>query len=61
LWELSTGQLLGELENAHYMDIADIDIAVSNDLILTAGKDCKVKLWLIHDLFFPNISATSTQ
>jgi WD40 repeat protein len=52
LWEMQTGQLLGEVENAHYMDVADIDITSGCDMVLTGGKDFKVKLWVLTDLYF---------
>ena len=38
---------MAEVESAHYMDIMDLDISRDNsDMIVTAGKDCKVKVWL---------------
>jgi pre-rRNA-processing protein IPI3 len=49
IWELSTGLLLGEIESAHYMDVNDLDIAVTNDLVITGGKDFKVKVWIISE------------
>ena len=51
IWQIINGQLIGELENAHYMDITDLDISSSNDVLVTSGKDCKVKVWIIAELF----------
>lgn len=47
LWQVSNGQLLGEIDSAHYMEITDLDISASSDLIITGGKDCRVKVWSI--------------
>ena len=49
VWEVLTGQLLGEVEGAHYLDITDMDIAVTNDLVITGGKDFKVKVWILTE------------
>jgi hypothetical protein len=40
---------LGEIESAHYMDVNDLDIAVNNDLVISGGKDFKVKIWIISE------------
>ena len=45
VWQVSTGQLLGDIDSAHYMEITDLDISSSSDLVITGGKDCKVKVW----------------
>ena len=48
VWQPQTGELICEIESAHYMDINDLAISSENsDMIATAGKDCKVKLWLL--------------
>lgn len=47
MWETSSGRLLGEVEAAHYLDISDMDVSCAGDLLITGGKDCKVKLWVI--------------
>ena len=52
MWEVPTGTLLGEVESAHYMELTDLDIAITNDMVITGGKDQKVKVWIIADLFF---------
>ena len=52
VWEVPTGTLLGEVESAHYMELTDLDIAITNDMVITGGKDQKVKVWIIADLFF---------
>ena len=44
---MSTGQLMGEIESAHYMEIIDLDISIGQDLIVSGGKDSKVKVWLV--------------
>ena len=49
VWEVHTGQLLGEVESAHYTDVSDMDVAVTNDLVITGGKDCKVKAWVLSE------------
>ena len=49
IWDVKTGELLGEIENAHYMEIADLDVAVTNDLVVTGGKDFKVKVWILQE------------
>ena len=46
IWTATTGQILAEIESAHYMEINDLDISTDNsDFIITGGKDCKVKIW----------------
>lgn len=45
---MQSGEVLTDLESAHYMEITDLDI--NEDMIVTGGKDCKVKVWLISDL-----------
>lgn len=52
VWEVATGFLLGEVENAHYMDVTDLDISIGCDLVITGGKDFKVKVWVLADLLF---------
>lgn len=47
LWETLTGRLLGEVESAHYMDINDLDVSISGDLLISGGKDFKVKVWIV--------------
>lgn len=42
------GELLIDIESAHFMQITDLDM--DEDIIISAGKDCKVKVWLISDL-----------
>lgn len=49
LWEPLTGRLLGEIEAAHYMDISDMDLSSAGDLLLTGGRDSKVKLWIVQE------------
>jgi WD40 repeat protein len=49
VWEVQTGELLGEIESAHYMDLTDLDIAPNNDLVITGGKDFKVKVWIMQE------------
>ena len=41
-------QLLAEVDSAHYMQINDL--AISSDMLITGGKDCKVKVWLLASL-----------
>ena len=51
VWETNTGQLLADVESAHYMEINDLDISKTNsDMVITGGKDCKVKIWLMSAL-----------
>jgi WD40 repeat protein len=52
LWSMISGELIADVENAHYLEVSDIDM--NDDIIVTAGKDCKVKAWLITDLLKKN-------
>lgn len=52
VWQVTSGELIGEVESAHYMEVTDLDISVTNDLVATGGKDFKVKVWVLTDLFF---------
>lgn len=57
-WSALTGEVLGQIDSAHYMNINDMDVSSDNaDMIATAGKDCKVKVWLLSSLFENNNSA----
>lgn len=49
IWGVQNGQLLGEIEGAHYMGINDLDISAQGDLVATAGKDSKVKVWITKE------------
>lgn len=49
VWQVVNGQMIGELEQAHYMEITDVDISSSSDLLITGGKDCKVKVWILSE------------
>ena len=52
VWSALTGEVLGQIESAHYMAINDMDVSSDNaDMIATAGKDCKVKVWLMSSFF----------
>jgi len=44
-----TGALIAEIEDAHYLAINDL--AVADDMVVTGGKDTKVRVWTIGDLF----------
>ena len=48
MWHSFSGEILEEIESAHYMEINDADL--TSDMIVTAGKDCKIKVWLICNL-----------
>jgi hypothetical protein len=54
IYQLATGTLIAEIESAHYLAITDMDVAKGNpwqgDLILTCGKDSKVKVWTLAAL-----------
>lgn len=51
IYQLAMGQLIAEVQNAHYLAINDLDLAHASDtarqadLIITAGQDSKVKVW----------------
>ena len=51
-WSALTGEVLGQIDSAHYMNINDMDVSSDNaDMVATAGKDCKVKVWLLSSFF----------
>ena len=54
IYLLATGTLIAEIESAHYLAITDMDFAKGSpwqgDLIITGGKDSKVKVWTIAGL-----------
>ena len=43
---------MGEIESAHYMEVIDLDISLTNDMVITGGKDQKVKIWILSEIFF---------
>ena len=56
MYQVATGQLIAENQNAHYLAINDMDLshtsdsARQGDLIITAGQDSKVKVWSLTEL-----------
>ena len=54
IYQLATGTLIAEMENAHYLAITDLDVAKGSpwqgDLIISGGKDSKVKVWTLAAL-----------
>ena len=54
LWSVLSGELIGEVDSAHYMEIKDIDL--NRDMIISGGKDCKVRVWLVTDLMYADKS-----
>ena len=54
VYSLNTGALLMETDSAHYLAITDLDVAKGTpwqgDLIITGGKDTKVKIWTLAAL-----------
>ena len=54
IYQLATGTLIAEVESAHYLAINDLDVSKGSpwqgDLIITGGKDSKVKIWKLVDL-----------
>ena len=50
VWETISGTVLGEVEQAHYMAITDLDVSQEADLIVTSSKDSKVKVWSISTI-----------
>ena len=66
IYQLSSGRLIAECENAHYLAISDLDISTASgavgtatgssegDLIITGGKDSKVKVWMLTNLLANN-------
>jgi|TARA_B110001450_G_scaffold222973_1_gene219841 WD40 repeat protein len=56
VWSISTGQLLADVESAHYMEINDLAISSTNsDMIITGGKDCKVRVWMVSTLILEDM------
>lgn len=47
VWNALTGALIGELDQAHYMAITDIDLNAECDMVVTGGRDAKVKVWAL--------------
>jgi WD40 repeat protein len=51
VWEGFSGNLIAEVESAHFMDINDLDISITHsDMIVTGGKDSKIKVWFLANL-----------
>ena len=56
IYQLAMGQLIAEVQNAHYLAINDLalsyssDAARQGDLIITGGQDSKVKVWNLSAL-----------
>lgn len=60
VWSISTGQLLADVESAHYMEINDLAISSTNsDMIITGGKDCKVRVWMVSTLILEDMQLNS--
>jgi len=65
IYQVSSGNLLAHIENAHYLTINDLDVSnpcgsvdadslcggqAHGDLIITGGKDTSVKVWKMTQL-----------
>ena len=50
IWQVISGQLIGDVVGAHFGEVTDLDIAMTGDMVITAGRDCKVKVWLLSAL-----------
>jgi WD40 repeat protein len=50
VWDTMTGALIGELDQAHYMAITDLDVNPECDMVATGGRDGKVKVWALKAL-----------
>lgn len=57
VYQALTGAFIAEAENAHYLAINDL--AVTSDLAATAGKDTKVRVWLLTELMGQQYQACS--
>lgn len=49
-YHTATGTMLAEIEQAHYLAITDLDVSPALDLVATAGKDSKVRIWLTNKI-----------
>ena len=45
-----TGELLNELDSAHYLAVSTIAISWGQEFVATGGKDNKVKVWVLSSL-----------
>lgn len=60
VWHTSTGDLIADVDSAHYMEINDLAISSTNsDMIITGGKDCKVKVWMVSTLIMEDSQTNS--
>ena len=50
MYHIQSGTLVADIENAHYLAIEDIDLSPSHDLLISGGKDSKVRVWAVADL-----------
>lgn len=57
VYHLSNGNLIAEIEGAHFLAINDIDVTERRgtqshqaDLIVTGGQDAKVRVWILSEL-----------
>jgi WD40 repeat protein len=50
IYHIQSGTLVADIENAHYFDITDIDLSPEHDLLISGGKDSKVRVWSVADL-----------
>jgi WD40 repeat protein len=54
IWDVRTGRQSGAISDAHGMAVRDIDFAKQQDnLVVTAGEDCKVRLWDLRQALSP--------
>lgn len=51
VWSAFDGNLLSEVDSAHFMEITDLDVSpFDSDMVVTGGKDNKVKVWLMQSI-----------
>lgn len=48
MYQCFSGALISEIESAHYLAINDM--AVCDEIVVTGGKDTKVRVWLTADV-----------
>lgn len=54
VWDVRSGRQSVAISDAHGMAVRDIDFAKQQDnLVVTAGEDCKVRLWDLRQALSP--------
>jgi WD40 repeat protein len=61
VWSLNDGQLIGEVDNAHFEALTALEISNNGELVATGGADSKIRVWTLISLMNQHSQNPETQ